>query len=64
MLDKAVQAALRPAMQRAGAALVRVGVGADAVTLAGFMTGMAAAVAIGLQHYLMGLVLLLSLIHI
>ena len=59
MLDKAVQAALRPAMQRAGAALVRVGVGADAVTLAGFMTGMAAAVAIGLQHYLMGLVLLL-----
>jgi phosphatidylglycerophosphate synthase len=59
MLDKAVQAALRPAMQRAGTALVRVGVGADAVTLAGFLTGMAAAVAIGLQHYLAGLVLLL-----
>jgi phosphatidylglycerophosphate synthase len=59
MLDKAVQAALRPVMDRAGAALVRRGVGADMVTLAGFVTGMAAAVAIGLQRPLPGLVLLL-----
>lgn len=59
MLDKAVQAALRPFMDRAAVALVRLGIGADAVTLAGFVTGMAAAVAIGLQHPLAGLVLLL-----
>ena len=59
MLDKAVQSALRPVLHRMGAALVRRGVGADAVTLAGFVTGMAAAVAIGLQHALTGLVLLL-----
>ena len=59
MLDRAVHAALRPVMTRAGATLVRLGVGADAVTLAGFVTGMAAAVAIGLQHFVAGLVLLL-----
>lgn len=59
MLDKAVQQALRPAMDLAGAALVRLGVGADAVTLAGFVTGMAAALAIGLQQFLAGLALML-----
>ena len=59
MLDKAIQQALRPAMVRAGAALVRRGVTADAVSLAGFVTGMAAALAIGLQQFLAGLALLL-----
>ena len=59
MLDKAIQQALRPAFGRAGAALVRLGVGADAVTLAGFVTGMAAALAIGLRQFMAGMVLLL-----
>lgn len=59
MLDRLIQAALRPLMVRAGAALVRRGVGADAVTLAGFVTGLAAAVAIGLQQFHAGLALLL-----
>lgn len=59
MLDKAVQQALRPAMRRAGAVLARLGVGADAVTLAGFATGLAAALAIGGRQFLAGLALLL-----
>jgi phosphatidylglycerophosphate synthase len=59
MLDRAIQQALRPALARAGAALVHRGVGADAVTLAGFVSGLAAATAIGLQHFHTGLALLL-----
>ena len=59
MLDKAVQAALRPALTRVAAVLVRLGVGADAVSLAGFATGMAAALVIALQRPMAGLVLLL-----
>lgn len=59
MLDKAVQQALRPLMARAARGLVRLGVGADEVTFAGFALGMAAAVAIAFQHYLPGLALLL-----
>lgn len=59
MLDKAVQQALRPLMSRAARGLVRLGVGADAISVAGFATGMAAAGAIAFQHYLTGLALLL-----
>jgi phosphatidylglycerophosphate synthase len=59
MLDKAVQQALRPLMSRAARGLVRLGVGADAISLAGFAIGMAAAGAIAFQHYLPGLALLL-----
>ncbi len=59
MLDKAVQRALRPAMTRAARALVRLGVGADAISVAGFATGMAAAAAIAFQQFLPGLALLL-----
>jgi phosphatidylglycerophosphate synthase len=59
MLDKAVQRALRPAMTRAARALVRLGVGADALTLAGFAIGMAAAAAIAFEEFLPGLALLL-----
>lgn len=59
MLDKAVQRALRPAMTRAARALVRLGVGADALTLAGFAIGMAAAAAIAIEEFLPGLALLL-----
>ena len=59
MLDKAIQQALRPVMTRAARGLVRLGVGADAISVAGFVTGMAAAGAIALQHFLAGLALLL-----
>jgi phosphatidylglycerophosphate synthase len=59
MLDKAIQRALRPAMARAARGLVRLGVGANAISLTGFAIGMAAAGAIALQHYLPGLALLL-----
>ncbi|MBS3910671.1 MAG: CDP-alcohol phosphatidyltransferase family protein [Hydrogenophaga sp.] len=59
MLDKALQQALKPLMTRAARGLVRLGVGADAISLAGFAVGMGAAAAIALQHYGMGLALLL-----
>lgn len=59
MLDKAVQNALRPAMTRAARGLVRLGVGADAISFAGFVLGMAAAAAIAFQQFLPGLALLL-----
>ena len=59
MLDRTIQQALRPAMTRAACGLVRLGLGADAISVAGFVTGMAAAGAIALQHYLAGLMLLL-----
>ncbi|MGS5085966.1 CDP-alcohol phosphatidyltransferase family protein [Hydrogenophaga sp. A37] len=59
MLDKAVQQALRPLLSMAARGLVRLGVGADAISVAGFAIGMAAAVAIAFQQYLPGLALLL-----
>jgi phosphatidylglycerophosphate synthase len=60
MLDRALIAVLRPALDAGARALVRVGVGADAVTLAGFAIGIAAAAAIGLGTYGWGLALLLA----
>ena len=60
MLDRAAIAVLRPALDAGARALVRVGVGADAVTLAGFAIGIAAAAAIGLGAYGWGLALLLA----
>lgn len=59
MLDKAIQQALRPVMTQAARGLVRLGVGADAISVAGFVTGMVAAGAIAFQHFLAGLALLL-----
>ena len=60
MLDRAAIAVLRPALDAGARALVRAGVGADAVTLAGFAIGIAAAAAIGLGDYGWGLGLLLA----
>jgi phosphatidylglycerophosphate synthase len=60
MLDRVAQAALKPLFDRIAGALVRAGVGADAVTIAGFGIGVAAATAIALQSYLLGLALLLA----
>lgn len=59
MFDRSLQALLRPALMAAGRALVRAGVGADALTWLGFALGMAAAVAIASQLWLTGLALLL-----
>lgn len=59
MLDKAVQQALRPLMSLAARGLVRAGVGADAISVAGFALGLASAGAIACQRYLPGLALLL-----
>ena len=59
MLDKAIQQALKPLMTRAARGLVRLGVGADAISLAGFAVGMGAATAIAFQHDWGGLALLL-----
>lgn len=59
MLDRSIQTALKPLLTRVAQALVRAGVGADALTLAGFAVGMAAALSIALQAYWAGLVMLL-----
>ncbi len=59
MLDKAVQQALRPVMARGARGLVRLGVGADAISFTGFVIGLAAAAAIAFQQYGAGLALLL-----
>jgi phosphatidylglycerophosphate synthase len=60
MLDRAAIALLKPGLDALAARLVRAGIGADAITLAGFALGMAAATAIALGAPLPGLVLLLA----
>jgi phosphatidylglycerophosphate synthase len=60
MLDRAATAALAPLFQVCARGLMRLGVGADTVTLVGFGIGVAAAVAIATQSYVAGLVLLLA----
>ncbi len=60
MLDRVANAALMPLLQVCARGLVRAGVGADAVSLIGFAIGVAAALSIAMQHYALGLVLLLA----
>jgi phosphatidylglycerophosphate synthase len=60
MLDRIASAALRPALEAGARVLVRTGLGADTITIAGFVVGLAAAAAIALQAPLMGLALLLA----
>jgi len=60
MLDRYALNLLRPGLTRAAHALARRGVHADHVTLAGFAIGIGGAVAIALQHPLIGLALLLA----
>ena len=59
MLDRAIQSAIKPVLNRAAQGLVRLGIGADAVTVTGFVIGMAAAGAIAFERYWVGLALLL-----
>lgn len=58
MLDRTALRLLKPALDRAGGALVRLGIGADAITLAGFVIGMAAALVIAFGSTFIGLALL------
>lgn len=58
MLDRAATAFLKPALVAGARVLVRARVGADAVTLAGFALGLAAAAAIAGQAYSLGLALI------
>lgn len=60
MLDRWALAAVRPVIERMARGLVRCGVGADALTLTGFLLGIAAAFAIARGHPIAGLVLLLA----
>jgi phosphatidylglycerophosphate synthase len=60
MFDRAAAAALKPVLGRLAAQLVKRGIGADAVTWAGFGIGLAAAAAIALQSYALGLLLILA----
>ena len=59
MLDRVIQQALKPVLNRLARTLVRAGVGADALSFIGFALGMAAALSIVFQHFSGGLVLLL-----
>jgi phosphatidylglycerophosphate synthase len=59
MLDRAIQAAIQPLLSRAARQLVAAGIGADTVTVTGFVLGMGAAAAIAFEAYLPGLALLL-----
>ena len=60
MLDRRAQTVLKPALLTLGRWLVRTGVGANTLTVAGCALGLAAALAIALQAYLWGLGLLLA----
>jgi len=60
MLDRAARRLLDPVLDRLALAAQRKRVTADQVTVAGFLCGVAAIVAIALQSYGLGLVLLLA----
>ena len=59
MIDRWALAVLRPGLEAGARGLVRAGVGADAVTWAGFALGLTAALCTALHAYLVGLVLML-----
>lgn len=60
MLDARVRPWVAPPLERIAARLNDAGIGADLVTLAGFAVGVAAMMAIALEAYTVGLVLLLA----
>ena len=59
MFDRRAQALLRPVLNATARGLVRAGISADALTWLGFAIGIAAAMAIAWQAFVVGLVLLL-----
>jgi phosphatidylglycerophosphate synthase len=60
MLDRAALALLAPALRGLARPIARAGIGADAITLVGFVSGLAGAAAIALNHQLIGLALILT----
>ncbi len=58
MLDRPLIALLKPTLQRLAGGLVRAGIGADAVTLVGFVLGLGAALAIAQGAPIWGLLLI------
>ena len=60
MLDGAARRVIGPPLDRAGNMLARRGVSADAVTVVGFIVGLAAAAAIVREFHLLGLFLILA----
>ena len=60
MLDRAAIALLKPALDRIARALVRVGIGADGITLFGFGLGLASAGCVAVGQSLAGLALMLA----
>ena len=60
MLDGAARRVLGPAIDRIGGAIARKGLSADAVTVAGFLIGLAAAAAIVGEFYALALLLILA----
>lgn len=60
MLDSKIRPLIDPPLNAIGKQLARAGIGANQVTIAGAVIGIAAAVAIGYQHYLLGLALVLA----
>lgn len=59
MLDSRIRPLIDPPLNAIGKALVRSGITANQVTLAGAMIGIGAGVAIGFRYYLLGLALVL-----
>ncbi len=59
MLDGKARQLFEPALDRIAKAIVRLGIGANTVTLSAFVIGMLAALAIAMQYLLAGLFLLL-----
>ncbi|MBC7734713.1 MAG: CDP-alcohol phosphatidyltransferase family protein, partial [Bacteriovorax sp.] len=59
MIDRQTTALIRPALERLARQLVRLGIGADALTFAGLAVGWAAAGAIALQASWLGAALIL-----
>lgn len=60
MFDQRLATLIKPALEHLATRLVRAGVGADSVSLAGFAIGLGAALCIALGQPLAGLVLLLA----
>lgn len=60
MLDRVAIGWLRPRLVVAARGLARLGIRADQVTIAGFVVGLGAAVAIAQSHFALGLVLILA----
>lgn len=60
MFDRAANAALTPLLQAGARTLVRLGVGADTVSVVGFAIGIGGAVSIASEAYLLGLALILA----